>query len=154
MKKIITMAAMGALAMTLASTARAEDRATARTETKVEKKDFDARVHDLNAAVQRNKTETDALHGVSVETGVPEEKVRTMHKNHPKVGPAGILVACTISDETKQDPGTYMKRFEDGKNWTSQARDNRVPLEKIDSRLDHLQGYIDKGGDDRRRRKS
>ena len=153
MKKVIMMAAMGAIAVTFPSMVRADNRPfsadsrSTRVETRADKKDFEARGHELNSTVSRNHAETDALHGVSVETGVPEEKVRAMHKNHPKVGPAGILIACTISDETKQDPAVYIKRFEDGKNWTAQARDNHVPLEKIDARLDHLQSFIEKNGD-------
>jgi hypothetical protein len=52
---------------------------------------------------------------VATETGVPIERVRAMHKNHPKVQAAGILVACVLADETKKTPDSVLKQHDAGK---------------------------------------
>jgi hypothetical protein len=125
----------------LAGSSRAAD--------KVAKERFDDRVHSLNDAVKKNHAEKEAFHGVSVETGVPMEKVESIHKNNPQVGPAGIMIACTIADHTKKDPTDYVKTFVSGKSWTSIVEDNHVPYGKVESKLARLETYIRSGGDER-----
>ena len=100
------------------------------------RQELNAHVEDVNKAA-KNKMET-ALHAVSVETGIPQERVETMHKNFPDVGPAGILMASVLADNTKKDPETFMRKHHTGTGWTAQARENNVSLDKLHERLDHL----------------
>jgi hypothetical protein len=111
--------------------------------------EFEDRIHTLNQTTIRNHAEEDAMHGVSVETGVPMEKLRRIHDHYPKVSAAGIFVACIIADNTKEDPEYIVKRGAGGQSWTSLAQDYGVPLDKIERRLIKLENYIRAGSDQR-----
>ena len=117
---------------------KAIKKAEAQSEARSEKQ-FDARAHSLNMSVEKNGTMKDAIHAVSVETGVPETKIQAMHHKHPKAGPTGILAACVLADETKKDPDRYLTRFAGGRSWTEIAADNHVPIEKLNVRLDRVE---------------
>jgi hypothetical protein len=111
--------------------------------------EFEERIRTLNQTTIKNHAQDEALHGVSVETGVPMEKLRRIHEDHPKVSPAGIFVACIIADNTKQDPAYIVKQGAGGQSWTSLAQDYGVPLDKIEIRLVRLENYIRAGADQR-----
>jgi hypothetical protein len=85
----------------------------------------------------------DAMHDVSVETGVPLDQINHMRDQHPDAGAAGIMIACTIADNAKGSPESYLNRHVNGKGWAAIARDNNVPLEKINTRLDKLEKYLE-----------
>ena len=144
MKTLISSIVVASLVLASGAASRAAD--------KESKERFEDRAHSLNDAVKKNHAETEAYHGVSVETGVPMEKIEAMHKNNPQAGPAGLMIACTIADETKKDPATYVRTFVAGKSWTSIAEDNHVPFGKIEARLARLEAYIRSGGDEKRKR--
>ena len=57
--------------------------------------------------------------------------------NHPQAN-AGerILIACALTDETRQDPERFIEKHQSGQSWTKIAKDNKVPLEKIRNRID------------------
>jgi hypothetical protein len=116
---------------------------------KASRAELDDRIHALNDATARNHAEEAALHGVSVETGVPMETIRRIHHDYPKVTPAGIFIGCIIADNTKEDPAYIVRRRDGGKNWVSIAEDAGVPLEKINRRLARLENYIREGSDQR-----
>jgi hypothetical protein len=104
-------------------------------------------MHALNETVKKKSSMKTALHGVSVETGVPLATVESMHKHHPDTGPAGILVACVLADETKKPAEQLVKKHEDGKTWAEIARENKVPVEKLDRKLDNLEKFLASPGD-------
>ena len=140
--------------MVLATTAsqgqdNAIKKAEARSETRSEAK-FDARAHSLNLSVDKNGTLKDAIHAVSVETGVPEAKIEAMHQKHPKAGPTGILAACVLADETKKDPERFLTRYSGGRTWTEIAADNKVPIEKLNVRLDRVENYVNSSPEKRK----
>lgn len=115
---------------------------------------LDDRARDLNRVVDREKNMDTALKYISVETGVPEERVRDMHKRHPDAGPAGILNACVLADETKKEPEDFLKHHVAGKGWAALARDNNVSLDKMTVRLDHLERALNTGDYGRNDRRS
>ena len=67
------------------------------------------------------------------------EQLQKMRDQHPDAGAAGLMIACVIADNAKGSPEGYLNRHVNGKGWASIARDNNVPLEKINQRLDKLQ---------------
>src|SRR4051812_9414619 len=71
-------------------------------------KDYDKSVASISKEAKRMHTEKDALHSVSVETGVPRPKTEEMLDHWPDAGVAGVMIACTISDYSKRDPSVYM----------------------------------------------
>ena len=145
MKKIISTLTMASILLTISTAAYAA-------ETRAEAK-FDARAHSLNMSVEKNGTVADAYHAVSVETGVPQEKIDAMHKNHPKAGPAGILAACVLAAETKKDPDRFLTRFSNGRDWTSIAADNNVPIERLNARLERVETYVNSAPEKRKQQK-
>jgi hypothetical protein len=104
-----------------------------------EKRELDARAHDVNALADRHGGMRDALHDVSVETGVPERELQRMHDAHPDAGPAGLLIASVMADNTKDRPERFLNQHVNGRGWASIARENNVPLDKINTKLDNLE---------------
>ena len=104
-----------------------------------QKDELDTRAQNVNALADKRGGMKDAIHAVSVETGVPIEKVQRMHDQHPDAGAAGIMIACTIADNAKGSPEAYLSRHVNGKGWAAIARENNVPLDKINVRLDKLE---------------
>jgi hypothetical protein len=149
MKKIFSALTIGSLLFAVANTSPAQNKETKREEARSEAR-FDARAHSLNTSVEKGGKLTDAYHAVAVETGVPEAKIEAMHKKHPKAGPAGILAACVLADETKKDPDRFLTRFSGGKDWTSIAADNNVPIEKLNVRLDRVENYVNSAPEKRK----
>src|SRR5690348_160360 len=103
------------------------------------REELDSRAHTVNDLADRHGGMRAAIHDVSVETGVPMDRVQRMHDNHPNAGAAGILIACVLADNTKQPAERFLDRHHDGRSWASIARENRVPLDKINHKLDNLQ---------------
>jgi hypothetical protein len=83
-----------------------------------------------------------ALHGVSVETGVPQEDVESLHKHYADEKVANVMIACVLADQTKRAPEDFMKRHKDGKSWPELAHENRVPVGLIAERLDRLDNHL------------
>lgn len=110
-----------------------------------EKDELNTRAHDVNALADRHGGMRDAIHDVSVETGVPEEQLQKMHRSHPDAGPAGLLIASVLADNTKERPERFLSAHENGRGWASIARENSVPLEKINTKLDNLEHELNRG---------
>jgi hypothetical protein len=115
-----------------AGLARGQSRASERDE-------LDSRAQTVNSLADRRGGMKEAVHAVSVETGVPMDEVQRMHEKHPDAGAAGIMIACVIADNAKGAPEGYLSRHVNGKGWAAIARDNNVPLDKINARLDKLE---------------
>ena len=107
-----------------------------------QKDELDSRAHTVNALADKHGGMKDAMHDVFVETGVPMEQLNKMRDQHPDAGAAGIMIACTIADNAKGSPEAYLSRHVNGKGWAAIARDNNVPLDKINVRLDKLEHYL------------
>jgi len=141
MKNVILTLVVASMMMTLAGTSRADDR------NRATKEDLDDRIHSLNETAKKNHAENAAMHGISVETGVPMEKLRAIVERR-KVSPAGLMVACVIADNTKEDP-EYVVRKASSKTWAALVREYGVPYDKVERRLARLETYIRSGGDQR-----
>lgn len=111
----------------------------ARAQERAERQELDSRAQTVNDLASRRGGTRDALHDVSVETGVPLERVQRMHDEHPNAGAAGIMIACVMADNTKGSPNRYLDQHKNGRSWASIARENNVPLEKINAKLDNLE---------------
>src|SRR4051812_9877401 len=103
------------------------------------KDELDDRAQTVNALADKRGGMREALHDVSIETGVPMEELQAMRDKHPDVGPAGILIASVLADNTKKPAEQFLSRHVNGKGWAAIARDNDVPLDKINERLSHLE---------------
>ena len=131
MKKLMYTLMVGAvsLGMTL-GTARAQERA---------KDELDSRAQSVNDLASRHGGMRDAIHNVSIETGVPEGQLQKMRDSHPDAGAAGLLIASVIADNAKGSPERYLSQHQNGRGWASIARENSVPLDKINVKLGNLE---------------
>jgi len=100
----------------------------------------------INEATQTTQQWETAMHTISVQTGVPRDQLRTLRQNYPTVEPAAVLIASVLADETKKAPEEFLKQHIAGQNWVQIARNNKVPLEKIDARLERIQQALTAGG--------
>jgi hypothetical protein len=131
MRKLIYSLLVASLSLSLtASLARGEGS---------QKDELESRAKDVNSLADRHGGMKEAVHKVSVETGVPLDQIQKMRDQHPDAGAAGIMIACVIADNAKGKPEAYLNRHVNGKGWAAIARDNNVPLDKINVRLDKLQ---------------
>lgn len=109
------------------------------------KDELENRAQTVNQLANSRGGTRDALHDVSVETGVPQDRVQRMHDQHPNVGPAGILIACVLADNTKESADRFIEMHSNGRGWAAIARENNVPLDKIDVKLDNLEHELNGG---------
>ena len=105
--------------------------------------EFERKVDLVNEKGRKKDMLPVALKTVSIETGVPLDRVETMYRRHPKPGPAGILTACVLAAETKVEPEQFLENRTKGKGWVAQAREHNVPVSKINDRLDHMLRFLD-----------
>jgi hypothetical protein len=111
----------------------------ARGDERTGKDELEARAHTVNDLADKHGGMQEAIHDVSVETGVPIERLQKMRDQHPDAGAAGLLIACVLADNTKMPAEQFLSRHVNGKGWAAIARDHNVPLDKIDTRLSNLQ---------------
>ena len=104
-----------------------------------ERDELETRAQNVNSLADRHGGMRDAIHNISVETGVPTEQLQRMHDAHPDVGPAGILIASVMADNTKGRPEHFLNQHVNGKGWGAIARENNVPLEKVNQKLANLE---------------
>lgn len=111
------------------------------------------RLHQVNRAAKTGGRIQTALHAVSTETGVPLEQIEALYKRYPEEGPAGILMACVMADETKKSPEELVKKNMAGKSWTHLAKEFKVSIEKLNERLDHMDRILNSASDKPEKRK-
>ncbi len=117
--------------------------ASLQAQSKAAKEDLDRRANDVNDIVKKEKKDDLAMRAVSNETGVPLGEVENMYHKHKTA--AGVLIACVLADETKRPPEEFLGKRSSGSSWAALARENRVSLDKIYGRLDHLERDLAKG---------
>jgi hypothetical protein len=99
----------------------------------------------INAATKTTPQWETAMHTISVQTGVSREQLRAMRQKHPTVEPSAVLIACVLADETKKAPDQFLERAIATQDWIPIARNNKVPLEKINARLEQIQQALAAG---------
>lgn len=103
---------------------------------------FEKRTAQLNSIGGKPATVDMALQRISTETGVPIESVRAQHKRHPDIGVAGLMLANVLANDTKKAPEYFLTQRANGKKWLAMARANKVPVERLNERLDRLSQAI------------
>jgi predicted transcriptional regulator YdeE len=99
----------------------------------------------INEGTKTTQQWETAMHTISVETGVPRDQLRTLRQNYPTIEPSAVLIACVLADETKKAPEAFLKQHIAGQTWVQIARNNKVPLDKIDERLQRIQQALAAG---------
>lgn len=132
--------------------ARREQRAERR-----DAKDIDKLVRDINKLDNSESAMRAGMAAVSKETAVPLPTIEAEHKQHPKVGLAGLFMAHELSTHTHQPVERFIKQHESGKSWTELAAANNQDLSSIEAKLARIEsalknsGAAASGGDDRTR---
>jgi hypothetical protein len=120
-----------------------------------DREDFDDNVKQINQMAEKPNVLRKALHHISVETGVPLEKVQQEHRRNPELGAAGLLIGNVLAAETSKEPDRFFRQNANGKKWTAIARENDVSLDKLNTRLENLEEALEPVLDeeDKKRRK-
>jgi hypothetical protein len=109
----------------------------------------ETRLHQLQKQVNETTQTTQqwevAMHTISVQTGVSRKQLRAMRQKHPTVEPSAVLISCVLADETKKAPEQFLERAIATQDWIPIARNHKVPLEKINERLERIQQAIAAG---------
>lgn len=137
MKKLIFNVALVSALILGAARSQAEDKAA-----KQEKDQLDARIHEVNDTVKHIDNMKTVVDRVSTETGIPRNEVQSMRSKYPDVGPAGLLVAGVLADETKKPARDFLDKHNGGKNWAALARENNVSLTTLSDRLNRFEQSI------------
>ena len=106
------------------------------------KDELERKAKVVNRAAEKESVFKQALHHVSIETGVPESTIEAQHRRSPDMGLAGIMMANVMAAETKKDSSEFIKQRKGGKGWSAIARANNVSVEKLTLRLDNLDKAI------------
>jgi hypothetical protein len=101
--------------------------------------------NQINEGTKTTQQWETAMHTISVQTGVPRDQLRTFRQNYPTVEPSAVLISCVLADETKKAPEGFLKQHIAGQTWVQIARTNKVPLNKIDERLQRIQQALAAG---------
>jgi hypothetical protein len=104
-------------------------------ERRAEKLDIDKHIHQINALDNKPSALKAGMAEVSKQTAVPLPTIEQQHKEHPKVGLAGLFLANELATHTHKPVMHFIRQREDGKTWNELATANGENLETIDSKL-------------------
>ena len=113
-----------------------------RAERREAKVDIDKRVREINKLDNSPSAMTAGMAAVSKETAVPLPTIQAEHKEHPKVGLAGLFVAHELATHTHEPVDKFIKQHEAGKSWTELAAANNQDLDSIESKLTRIESAL------------
>ena len=118
--------------------ARKEKRAekVERRETKI---DIDKRIDAINRLDNNPAAMRAGMAAVSKETAVPLPKIEAEHKEHPRVGLAGLFMAHNLAVQTHKPVDHFIKAQQAGNTWTALATGNGLDLAAMDGKLAHIE---------------
>lgn len=136
MKKIIFITTMVLLA---GFTLSAADNKTTAKERRATKKDIDSHIQAINKLDNTPAALRSGMAAASKETAVPLPTIEAEHKEHPKVGVAGLLVAHMLATHTQKSADHFIKQHSEGKTWRELAQANNEDLDALDQKLTRLE---------------
>lgn len=131
MRKIMTALTLCALTFVMVGSALAD-----------EDDEYEARVKKINAMAEKPGKMKVALQRIATETGVPVDRVENQHKKNPEMGAAGIMLANVMHNDTRKPPGEFIEQRKSGKKWLVIAKENKVPIDRLNDRLERLEKAI------------
>ena len=103
---------------------------------------YEKRIKHLNDLSEKPGKAKVALQRIATETGMPLERVQNQHKKFPDIGIGGLMVANVLANDTRKSPGQFLEQRKSGKKWLAIAKEHKVPVERINQRLDRLEKAI------------
>jgi hypothetical protein len=101
--------------------------------------DIDKRVEAMNRLDNNRDALMRGMAAASKETAVPLPTIEAEHKQHTKIGVAGLFVAHELAVKTHKTPDYFIKQRTDGKSWSDLARANGQDLKEIDQKLARIE---------------
>jgi len=117
-----------------------------RAERREAKVDIDKRVREINKLDNSNDAMMAGMAAVSKETAVPLPTIQAEHKQHPKVGLAGLFVAHELSTRTHEPVEKFIKQHESGKSWADLAAASNQDLNSIAAKLARIEAALKSTG--------
>jgi hypothetical protein len=137
---MMTAAAMcTALTVSAADKETRKERQAVRAERRAEKIDIDKRIDAVNRLDNKPAAMQAGLAAVSKETAVPVQKIQAEHKEHPRVGLAGLFVAHDLAVHAHKPVDHFIKAHQAGTTWTALATANGLDLTEIDGKLARIE---------------
>ena len=110
------------------------------------KGDIDNRIRDINKLDNSPAAMRSGMAAVSKETAVPLPTIEAEHKDHPKVGLAGLFMAHELSTHTSQPVEKVIKQHEAGKSWSELAAANNQDLSSMETKLARIEAALKNPG--------
>ena len=106
------------------------------------KVDLGKRAQAVNNLDDREGVRRAGIAAIATETGADLSTVQRQHREHEKLGTAGLFFANAIAAKTGKPPGTYIRQHADGKSWEKIAEDNKVSFEELDAKLARVEAAM------------
>ena len=145
MKKItaiLTTLALAGIFTANAADTKDKQRAAERSENRRTVADIDKRIATLNKLDNNPSAFQAGLAAVSKETAVPLPTIEAEHKQHAKVGLAGLFMAYELSVKTHKPADTFLKQHAAGRTWTELVRANSQSLTEVDEKLTRIEAAM------------
>lgn len=117
-----------------------------RAERREAKIDIDKRVREINKLDNSNDAMMAGMAAVSKETAVPLPTIQAEHKEHPKLGLAGLFVAHELATHTHAPVNQFIKQHESGKSWADLAAAHNQDLNSVESKLARIESALKNAG--------
>src|SRR5688572_22356363 len=106
------------------------------------KVDLSKRAQAVNSLDDREGVRRAGIAAIATETGADLSTVQRQHREHEKLGTAGLFFANAIAAKTGKPAGTYIRQHADGKSWEKIAEDNKVSFEELDAKLARVEAAM------------
>ncbi len=113
-----------------------------RAERREDKTDIDKRIREVNQLDNSPDAMRSGMAAVSKETAVPLPTIEAEHKDHPKIGLAGLFMAHELSTHSHQPVERFIKQHESGKTWAELAAANNQDLNSIEAKLTRIEAAL------------
>jgi hypothetical protein len=139
MKWIIGAALLASLSLNAADKAKVREREADRREQRAVNADIDKRIIAMNRLDNNPAARRVGMAAVSKQTAVPLPQIESEHKEHPKVGIAGLFMAHELAVHTHKPVEHFLKAHADGKSWNEQIKANGLNHEEIDAKIARIE---------------
>jgi len=103
---------------------------------------LDFRAQRINSMAFQGGSRRQALRVVSNETGISVGRLQNMDAQNPAAGPAGLMIASVLANNTRNSPEQFVNRHANGRSWMQMAANNNVSIYRINARLDRLESSL------------
>lgn len=133
---IMALALAAAISTQAADPQKSRER---RAERREARRDIDQHIRAINALDNKPAALQAGLRAASQESAVPVPTLQAEHKDHPKIGLAGLFVAHEIATRSKKSADDLIKQRSSGRTWTQIALAHHEDLDVLETKLSRIE---------------